>query len=143
MHFTFVVQLPHAVCTQEFNPAALEHLMASTAQRRSKHLDMQFMRRRRQKNMTGATRQWFVNASLWLAGTAAAAVDEAGLAMDAQVCTQTHIEHSFHIIAHYVNHRRFESNTCCAHVMLWCDGCGHVCMTNAACNMYAFTLIQS
>ena len=71
---------------QELNPTALTSLMAHTAQLRSKHLDMQFMRRRRQKNMTGATRQWFVNADLWLAGTATAAVGEAGAPTDAQVC---------------------------------------------------------
>ena len=35
--------------------------------------------------MTGATRQWFVNAELWLAGTAAAAVGEAAAPTDAQV----------------------------------------------------------
>ena len=57
---------------QEFNPNALARLMDSSAQLRSKHLDMQFMRRRRQKNPLGASRQWFVNADLWLAGTAAA-----------------------------------------------------------------------
>ena len=49
--------------------------MDSSAQLRSKHLDMQFMRRRRQKNPLGASRQWFVNADLWLAGTAAATVE--------------------------------------------------------------------
>ena len=58
--------------------------MANTSQLRSKHLDMQFMRRRRQKNLVGATRQWFVNADLWLAGTAAAAVGESA-ALDTQV----------------------------------------------------------
>lgn len=50
--------------------------MDSTAQLRSKHLDMQFMRRRRQKNPLGVSRQWFVNAELWLAGTAAAGVGD-------------------------------------------------------------------
>ena len=50
--------------------------MDSSAQLRSKHLDMQFMRRRRQKNPHGVSRQWFVNADLWLAGTAASGVGE-------------------------------------------------------------------
>ncbi|KAL0041726.1 hypothetical protein WJX79_002516 [Trebouxia sp. C0005] len=61
---------------KEYNPAVLANLMETTAQLRSKHLDMQFMRRRRQKSMVGASRQWFVSADLWLAGTAAAAVGE-------------------------------------------------------------------
>ena len=60
------------VWLQEFNPNALAKLMDTSAQLRSTHLDMQFMRRRRQKNPFGASRQWFVNADLWLAGTAAA-----------------------------------------------------------------------
>lgn len=64
------------MCAQEFNPNALARLMDSSAQLRSKHLDMQFMRRRRQKNPHGASRQWFVNADLWLAGTAASGVGE-------------------------------------------------------------------
>ena len=34
------------------------------------------MRRRRQKTMVGASRQWFVSGDLWVAGTAAAAVGE-------------------------------------------------------------------
>ena len=63
-------------CAQEYKPAVLASLMETTAQLRSKHLDMQFMRRRRQKSMVGASRQWFVSADLWLAGTAAAAVGE-------------------------------------------------------------------
>ncbi len=63
-------------CAQEYNPAVLANLMETTAQLRSKHLDMQFLRRRRQKSMVGASRQWFVSADLWLAGTAAAAVGE-------------------------------------------------------------------
>ncbi|KAL0047616.1 hypothetical protein WJX82_007810 [Trebouxia sp. C0006] len=61
---------------KEYNPAVLANLMETTAQLRSKHLDMQFLRRRRQKSMVGASRQWFVSADLWLAGTAAAAVGE-------------------------------------------------------------------
>ena len=73
------------MCAQEQNPAALARLMDSSAQLRSKHLDMQFMRRRRQKSMVGASRQWFVTADLWLAGTAAAAVGEGQLAHDAEV----------------------------------------------------------
>ena len=64
------------IAAQELNPAALARLMDSSGQLRSKHLDMQFMRRRRQKNLAGASRQWFVNADLWLAGTAAVAVGE-------------------------------------------------------------------
>ncbi|KAL3131128.1 hypothetical protein ABBQ38_000433 [Trebouxia sp. C0009 RCD-2024] len=64
---------------KEFNPAALARLMDSSAQLRSKHLDMQFMRRRRQKNPLGVSRQWFVNAELWLAGTAAADAGEGQL----------------------------------------------------------------
>ncbi len=63
-------------CAQEYNPAVLASLLETTAQLRSKHLDMQFMRRRRQKSMVGASRQWFLSADLWLAGTAAAAVGE-------------------------------------------------------------------
>ena len=45
--------------------------------------------------MTGATRQWFVNADLWLAGTAAAAVGEAGGLADAQVCYKYAHGHTF------------------------------------------------
>jgi len=60
--------------------------MDTSAQLRSKHLDMQFMRRRRQKSMVGASRQWFVNADLWLAGTAAAAVGEGQPEHEIQVC---------------------------------------------------------
>lgn len=67
-----LVRSNNEVCSQEFNPNALRSLMDSSAQLRSRHLDMQFMRRRRQKNPLGASRQWFVNADLWLAGTAAA-----------------------------------------------------------------------
>lgn len=63
-------------CAQEYNPAVLASLMETTAQLRSKHLDMQFMRRRRQKSIVGASRQWFASVDLWLAGTAAAAVGE-------------------------------------------------------------------
>ena len=59
--------------------------MDSSAQLRSKHLDMQFMRRRRQRNLAGASRQWFVNADLWLAGTAAAAVGEGQVKLEPQV----------------------------------------------------------
>lgn len=59
--------------------------MDTTAQLRSKHLDMQFMRRRRQKTMVGASRQWFVNADLWLAGTAASAVGEGQPEHDTEV----------------------------------------------------------
>ena len=74
-----------AFCAQEFNPAALARLMDSSAQLRSKHLDMQFMRRRRQKNPLGVSRQWFVNADLWLAGTAAAGAGEGQLDNQPQV----------------------------------------------------------
>ena len=74
-----------SICAQEHNPAVLASLMETTAQLRSNHLDMQFMRRRRQKNIVGASRQWFVNADLWLAGTAAAAVGEGQLQHVTQV----------------------------------------------------------
>ena len=45
--------------------------------------------------MTGATRQWFVNADLWLAGTAAAAVGEASGLADAQVRYKAAYGHTF------------------------------------------------
>ena len=70
---------------QEFNSGVLASLMDSTAQLRSKHLDMQFMRRRRQKNMAGASRQWFVTGDLWVAGTAAAAIGEAVAPQEVEV----------------------------------------------------------
>ena len=65
--------------------------MDSSAQLRSKHLDMQFMRRRRQKNPLGVSRQWFVNADLWLAITAAAGVGEGLHDNQSEVCQHTEL----------------------------------------------------
>jgi hypothetical protein len=70
----------------------LSRLQYDTAQHRSAFLDLLFLRKKRQREGTTASRQWYVGVDAWIAGTLAATEaaqdfysDEVGAC-----CTQTH-----------------------------------------------------
>lgn len=55
------------------NRRAVNELLECSALQRRKFLDLQFMRRKRLKNLTHSCRQWFVTADQWVDGTTIAA----------------------------------------------------------------------